>query len=74
MLRSGRPALLIITGALMLGAVALHAVQAAGLPRAQVDQEIIDLGQAIRGERREAEFVVRNTGNADLRILDVKPG
>ena len=43
-------------------------------PRLVVDSKEIDLGQLTRGESAEADFVLRNEGDAVLRILRAKPG
>jgi hypothetical protein len=48
--------------------------QAPAVPRFEVDQKIIDLGEMIRGEVAEAVFVIRNGGGAALEILDAHPG
>ena len=49
-------------------------VAVAGYPRAEVPEEVVDLGQVVRGEVREATFAVRNAGKAALHILHVAPG
>lgn len=46
----------------------------AALPRLEVEQDVIDFGELLRGKEAEASFVVRNTGGATLRILNAKPG
>ena len=43
-------------------------------PRLVVENKEIDLGQLVRGESAEASFVLRNDGDAVLRILRAKPG
>jgi hypothetical protein len=43
-------------------------------PLAVVEASNVDLGQVVRGEKRLAEFVVHNRGNAPLKITEVKPG
>ena len=43
-------------------------------PRIVFEQETLQMGEVIRGEAVEAEFVYRNEGDAPLRILRAKPG
>ena len=43
-------------------------------PQLELEQTIIDAGRVDRGEQVEFTFVVRNTGEADLQILEVKSG
>jgi hypothetical protein len=47
---------------------------AAAAPQIEFTVEQVDLGQVDRGAVVTAHFEVRNTGNADLRILKVSPG
>ena len=47
--------------------------QAVG-PRIVFEAETVQMGQMIRGEPVEAEFVYRNEGDTPLRILRAKPG
>ena len=44
------------------------------VPRVEVEAEEIDLGEVARGDTVEARFLLRNTGERELRILEVKPG
>ena len=43
-------------------------------PRLKIEQDTIQLGEVIRGQKPLAAFVVRNVGGDTLRILQVKPG
>jgi hypothetical protein len=43
-------------------------------PRIEVDATEIDLGAISRGEKAEAKFTLRNTGDQTLKILKAKPG
>lgn len=45
-----------------------------GLPKIVVEQDVIELGEIVRGQKRETSFVVRNEGDSMLRILEAKPG
>ena len=45
-----------------------------GLPRLVIEASSIDLGIVAIGEPAVASFTLRNTGNAPLEILKVKPG
>ena len=46
-----------------------------GKPNMIIDQAVYDAGEVIRtGPPIEHVFRVKNTGNADLTILEVKPG
>ena len=47
---------------------------AAKPPRLQIEQDTIQLGEVIRGQKPLAAFVVRNVGGDTLQILKVKPG
>jgi hypothetical protein len=44
------------------------------VPRAEIETTEIDLGTLDRGSKATARFEVRNAGEAELRILQVKPG
>jgi hypothetical protein len=46
----------------------------AGTPRLVVETSQVDLGSLIRGQKAEAEFRLRNAGDAVLRLESVKPG
>ena len=43
-------------------------------PRLEVPEDVVDLGQLVRGETGEARFALHNRGDATLRILRAKPG
>ncbi len=43
-------------------------------PHLQIEKPEIHLGSIARGALAEVSFVLQNTGDADLRILHVKPG
>jgi len=43
-------------------------------PRIVFETETVQMGQMVRGEEVEAEFVYRNEGDSPLRILRAKPG
>ena len=49
-------------------------VKAAAGPEIRFEAEALELGEAIRGQMLEAEFVYHNTGDQPLRILKAKPG
>ncbi len=63
----------IVAGLLMAGLAAL-AQPAAAQPRLRVEPADVDLGLVIRGEYREAEFVLHNDGTAPLVIREVETG
>ena len=64
-----------IRRALIAAAIAAVASTfAVAAPKLEIDSEKIDLGTAVRGEELSARFVLRNSGNEDLRILRAKPG
>lgn len=46
----------------------------AGTPSVVVENSEVDLGRLVRGEVAKGRFALRNTGNAELRILSAKPG
>jgi hypothetical protein len=48
--------------------------QPAPAPKIEIAGTEIDIGQVVRGETAEGSFVVRNTGDAELKIQRVKPG
>jgi len=52
----------------------LQAGDTANGPRIVFEAETVQMGQMIRGEAVEAEFVYRNEGDLPLRILRAKPG
>jgi hypothetical protein len=52
----------------------LLADQPAVGPRIAFEAETVQMGQILRGESVEAEFVYRNEGDSPLRILRAKPG
>jgi len=61
--------------ALFLLLVAAICFAQTGKPNMVIDQEIFDAGQVIRtGAPIEHVFRVKNTGDSDLNILEVKPG
>lgn len=66
-----------VSSALLASAVCLafsaRRVEAAG-PEIRFDKEILALGEVIRGQEVEAEFVYRNLGDQSLKILKAKPG
>jgi hypothetical protein len=45
----------------------------AGAPRLEVET-LVDLGQVVRGRTATAVFELKNTGDAELKILSAKPG
>jgi hypothetical protein len=46
-----------------------------GKPKIVISQPVFDAGEVIKtGPAIEHTFVVKNTGTADLNILEVKPG
>ncbi len=47
---------------------------APGQPRLEIEKEVVDLGNVVRGGKADATFVLRNTGKEVLRILSAKPG
>jgi hypothetical protein len=46
----------------------------AKVPKLEIDKEIMDLGDLVRGTKAEATFVIRNSGQETLKILSAKPG
>ncbi len=49
----------------------------AGAPsggRVSIEQEVIDLGEVVRGATATATFVLRNTGEETLHVFSAKPG
>ncbi len=69
----GSWALLIGLGA--IGAVEAQAPPAPGpRPRAEIVNAQADLGPLRRGEKAEAQFSIKNAGDALLRIVSAKPG
>ena len=72
---SNRSAHPLALAAVLLASAAFQASAAepAG-PRVEVAQIEIDLGQISRGATVEARFELRNVGDADLHILEAKPG
>jgi hypothetical protein len=59
------PSLFLFAGLLGLAAAA------AGTPRVSVPEAILDLGTVRPGSVTAGQFVIRNTGDAPLRILDI---
>lgn len=43
-------------------------------PRAQFEETAFQAGTVLVGQSVRHTFAIRNTGNADLTLLDVKPG
>ncbi len=43
-------------------------------PTVVIDNKIFDAGKVLKGETVKHVFTVKNTGNANLLIEDVKPG
>jgi hypothetical protein len=59
--------------------VALRAADAppaepAGKPKLVIEKEAIDVGEVVRGTDAKFVFVVKNTGDALLKITSAKPG
>jgi hypothetical protein len=52
----------------------LSAQEPAAGPQMVFETETVQMGQVVRGEVVEAEFVYRNEGDAPLNILRAKPG
>ncbi len=50
------------------------AAKAASGGRLSVAQEVVDVGDVVRGKVAEAVFVLKNTGTETLKILSAKPG
>ena len=48
--------------------------EVAAPPRMEVENEVVELGNVVRGEVVVASFAIRNTGGETLRILKAKPG
>jgi len=55
-------------------AQAQPAGEVAAPPRMEIEKEVVDLGEVIRGEVVVASFSIRNVGGETLRILKAKPG
>jgi len=47
---------------------------AAGKPKLAIENETVDAGQVIRGSEAKFVFVVKNAGDALLKITSAKPG
>jgi hypothetical protein len=43
-------------------------------PKLVIDKDTVDVGDVVRGSMGVATFELKNTGDADLRILDARPG
>jgi hypothetical protein len=72
---SNRSAHRLALAAILLASAAFQAAAAEPVgPRVEVAQIEIDLGQISRGATVEARFELRNVGDADLHILEAKPG
>jgi hypothetical protein len=63
-----------LPGAAPTPAQAPPADEVATPPRMEVEKDVIDLGDVVRGEEAVASFAVRNDGGETLRILKAKPG
>lgn len=48
--------------------------QKTGGPRLVIEQEVLDVGQVIRGQNATGTFILRNEGTDTLRVLSAKPG
>jgi len=48
--------------------------EVAAPPRMEVEKEVVELGDVVRGEVVVASFAIRNVGGETLRILKAKPG
>ncbi|MCP3981889.1 MAG: DUF1573 domain-containing protein [bacterium] len=59
-------------------AIALVALPAAAeeppAPKLELESEMVDMGDLVHGETGTAEFILRNTGSAPLRIEKAQPG
>ncbi len=78
MKRSSLYAILTLCAALLaalpqLAAATADAGEATGQPRAVVDEPIFDAGKVEKGGEINHDFVIRNTGDAPLRIEEVRP-
>jgi len=69
------PAILLLLAAGLFGVAASQGDKPpVRAPHAVVDQAVIRIGSILEGQDVRQTFRIRNTGNADLRILNVKPG
>ena len=59
---------------LVLAAAVPTAGPVVAAPRIELPTEEIDLGRIDRGSSAEARFVLRNTGDEDLKIEEPEPG
>lgn len=78
MKRSTLYAILTLCAALLaalpqVAAATADAAEAAGQPRAVVDEPIFDAGKLDKGAEINHDFVIRNTGDTVLRIEEVRP-
>ena len=48
--------------------------EVAAPPRMEIEKEVVELGDVVRGEVVVASFAIRNVGGETLRILKAKPG
>lgn len=42
--------------------------------RLQVEQEVVDIGDVVRGQEGKGTFLLKNVGEQTLKILSAKPG
>ena len=60
---------------MLAGSVPILAQEGAtAAPRLVVEEETVHVGEVPKGETRKATFLLRNVGDATLKILRAKPG
>ncbi len=42
--------------------------------RLQVEQEVVDAGDVVRGQEAKGTFLLKNVGDQTLKVLSAKPG
>jgi len=42
--------------------------------RIQVEQEVVDVGDVVRGQEAKGTFLLKNVGEQTLKVLSAKPG
>ncbi|HKQ61365.1 MAG TPA: DUF1573 domain-containing protein [Candidatus Polarisedimenticolaceae bacterium] len=52
----------------------IRAAEDAAHGRLQVESDLVDIGDVVRGQPATATFVLKNVGSAPLKVLDAKPG
>ncbi len=67
-----KTALMVILAITMVATTAL-ADETKKAPKITIDEPIADLGIVVKGDSASHEFIIRNTGDAPLELLEVRP-